>query len=209
MLAVGTSGQVLQTNGAGAPSWITLSAGALTLISTTNVASGSASTYWTISTGINSTYNNYMIVFNWLKTTTLSGYAQFYMQMYANGVWVSTGYGYSSTTINTSSGTGSGSYSASASQIYAAGTGGSAGTGIYVSTAITGTTYLKNVNLLNSNQNVYTEHNTYASSGYGGGQQAFFSGGKLSTSDVVTQVRFYMSNSDPLYGSVSLYGIST
>ena len=38
MLAAGTAGQLLQTNGAGAPTWITPSAGALTLISTTTAS---------------------------------------------------------------------------------------------------------------------------------------------------------------------------
>ena len=38
MLAVGTAGQLLQTNGAGAPTWVTPSAGAVALISTVNIA---------------------------------------------------------------------------------------------------------------------------------------------------------------------------
>jgi hypothetical protein len=60
MLAVGTSGQVLQTNGAGAPSWVTASSGALVYISTTT-ASGSANTL-DITTGFSSTYDDYMII---------------------------------------------------------------------------------------------------------------------------------------------------
>jgi len=58
MLAVGTAGQVLQTNGAGAPSWITPSAGAMTLISTT-VASSSATVDFT---GLTSAYKNYVVI---------------------------------------------------------------------------------------------------------------------------------------------------
>jgi len=58
MLAVGTSGQVLQTNGAGAPSWVTPSAGALVKISTIT-ASGSNIAF----TGL-SGYNNYVLVFD-------------------------------------------------------------------------------------------------------------------------------------------------
>lgn len=57
MLAVGTSGQVLQTNGAGAPSWVTPSAGAITLIST-QTASSNTSVSWTGLTG----YNNYLLI---------------------------------------------------------------------------------------------------------------------------------------------------
>jgi hypothetical protein len=38
MLAVGTAGQLLQTNGAGAPTWVTPSSGAVALISSVNIA---------------------------------------------------------------------------------------------------------------------------------------------------------------------------
>jgi hypothetical protein len=65
MLAVGTAGQVLQTNGAGAPSWITASAGAMTLISTLT-ASASASLDWT---NLNAA-KNYLILFSNFKPTT-------------------------------------------------------------------------------------------------------------------------------------------
>jgi hypothetical protein len=67
MLAVGTSGQLLQTNGAGAPSWVTASAGALTLLSTVNAA-GSATV--DIETTFNSTYDNYMIVASGITCVT-------------------------------------------------------------------------------------------------------------------------------------------
>jgi hypothetical protein len=58
MLAVGTSGQVLQTNGAGAPSWVTPSSGAMTFISTTT-ASGSA----TIDIALSGAYTSFQIIF--------------------------------------------------------------------------------------------------------------------------------------------------
>jgi len=60
MLAVGTSGQVLQTNGAGAPSWVTPSAGAMTLISTVTASS----TANAIFTGLTTTYSSYVVQFN-------------------------------------------------------------------------------------------------------------------------------------------------
>ena len=58
MLAVGTSGQLLQTNGAGAPSWVTPSAGALVLLST---VTASTSATVDIETTFNSTYDVYII----------------------------------------------------------------------------------------------------------------------------------------------------
>jgi hypothetical protein len=81
MLAVGTSGQVLQTNGVGAPSWITPSAGALTLISTQTL-SGSADP--TFTTGISSTYKVYKV---YMQLNGNSGGNTFlpFFRFYANG----------------------------------------------------------------------------------------------------------------------------
>lgn len=62
MLAVGTAGQVLQTNGAGAPSWVTPSAGAMTLLATVT-ASNSATVDFN-NTYITSTYSSYVVMFS-------------------------------------------------------------------------------------------------------------------------------------------------
>jgi hypothetical protein len=59
MLAVGTAGQLLQTNGAGAPSWVTASSGALILLST--VTANNASTA-DIETTFSSTYDSYLLI---------------------------------------------------------------------------------------------------------------------------------------------------
>ena len=59
MLAVGTAGQVLQTNGAGAPTWVTPAGGAMVLLST--VTASAASTV-DIETTFDSTYDNYIIM---------------------------------------------------------------------------------------------------------------------------------------------------
>jgi hypothetical protein len=57
--AAGTSGQLLQSNGASAPTWVSASSGALTLLSTVT-ASTSASV--DIETTFSSTYDAYLIV---------------------------------------------------------------------------------------------------------------------------------------------------
>jgi len=59
MLAVGTSGQVLKSNGVAAPSWITPSSGALVYLSTVT-ASSSATV--DVETTFNSTYRAYLII---------------------------------------------------------------------------------------------------------------------------------------------------
>jgi hypothetical protein len=61
----GTSGQVLQSNGASAPTWATVSAGAMTLISTTNFPSGSGT--WTVTSPFSSSYSNYVIYIDNLR----------------------------------------------------------------------------------------------------------------------------------------------
>jgi hypothetical protein len=59
MLAVGTSGQVLKSNGASAPSWITPSSGALVFISSATASSSATIDF----TGISSTYDVYVVEF--------------------------------------------------------------------------------------------------------------------------------------------------
>jgi hypothetical protein len=84
MLAVGTSGQVLQTNGAGAPTWVTPSAGAMVLISTTTASSSSAVTFSSLSG-----YNNYRILISGL---TLGGTLQL---QFGQPSLITSGYNYS------------------------------------------------------------------------------------------------------------------
>jgi hypothetical protein len=57
--AAGTSGQLLQSNGASAPTWVTPSAGALTLLST---VTASASATVDMETTFSSTYDAYLII---------------------------------------------------------------------------------------------------------------------------------------------------
>ena len=78
MLAVGTAGQVLQTNGAGAPSWVTPGGGSWVYLSTVT-ASSSATV--DITTTINSTYDTYFIIASNVvaSSNNESLYARFYM----------------------------------------------------------------------------------------------------------------------------------
>jgi len=58
MLAVGTAGQVLQTNGAGAPTWVTPSSGAVALITSVNIANVQTHNF----TGLSGYYNYRLFV---------------------------------------------------------------------------------------------------------------------------------------------------
>jgi len=62
MLAVGTAGQLLQTNGAGAPTWVTPSTSALVLVATTTATPGAST--MAITSGFSSTYENYLLLFS-------------------------------------------------------------------------------------------------------------------------------------------------
>lgn len=85
--AAGTSGQLLQSNGASAPTWVTPSTGALTLLSTVT-ASSSATV--DIETTFSSTYSSYIIIVSGLvqedSATNLRGY------MKLGGSYATSGY---------------------------------------------------------------------------------------------------------------------
>jgi hypothetical protein len=86
---VGTLGQVLTSNGASnLPTWQASAAGNLVLIQSQNASSSSGLTF---TTGISSTYNNYLLVFS---DITLSGSIQLLTQLSTNGgsSYISSGY---------------------------------------------------------------------------------------------------------------------
>jgi hypothetical protein len=82
MLAVGSSGQLLQSNGASAPSWVAAPSSAMTKISTT-VISGNPSSV-TVTSGISSTYTKYKIIIEGLYDNSGAS-SQLTFQLYANG----------------------------------------------------------------------------------------------------------------------------
>ena len=87
-LGIGTAGQVLKVNsGATAPEWATASAGALTLISTTN--STAVATSVTYTNCFTSTYRNYLVMIDGTQSTS-SGFMQ--LQMRASGTTQTTNY---------------------------------------------------------------------------------------------------------------------
>jgi len=79
-ISSGTSGQVLTSGGSGAaPTWATPSAGALVLLSTQTVSS--AVTYVTFSNVFNSTYNDYLIIFEAVSHNNSYPYTEGILQM--------------------------------------------------------------------------------------------------------------------------------
>jgi len=84
MLAVGTAGQVLQTNGAGAPSWVTPAGGAMVFLS--EIIASSVATA-DIETTFDSTYNNYVIM---CSNITTSATTQIHGRLKVSGAYVTT-----------------------------------------------------------------------------------------------------------------------
>ena len=87
--AAGTAGQVLQSNGVSAPTWVTPSAGALTLLSTVT-ASNSAT--MDIETTFSSTYDKYLISVTGLVCQTDG--QQLQMLLKIGGTYLTSGYVY-------------------------------------------------------------------------------------------------------------------
>jgi hypothetical protein len=86
MLAVGTSGQVLQTNGVGAPTWATPSSGSLTFLST---VTASASATVDIETTFSSTYDAYVLYI--VNLTPATAGTIIYARLKIGGSYVTSG----------------------------------------------------------------------------------------------------------------------
>jgi len=196
MLAVGTSGQVLQTNGAGAPTWVTPSAGALTLLSTVT-ASGSSTA--DIETTFSSTYQSYLIIASGVTSSNDS--VTFRMRMKIGGTYQSDA-SYKGHFDNSTSGwTGySGAISSGSAQLTPFGAlGNGAGKSLNFS-----------MNVYNaSNTSLYKHMSLTGSVEQQNGETAvvFGSGSYTGSTAALTGVRFYASVGT-ISGTFRLYGIA-
>ena len=90
--SAGTSGQVLTSAGSSAPTWATPSTGALTLISTVTASNAATAD---ITTGIDSTYDNYMVLFTGVRPAADS---ELYVTLNVGGSY-SPGTGFRTTSV--------------------------------------------------------------------------------------------------------------
>ena len=98
--SAGTSGQFLQSNGASAPSWVTASAGALTLLST---VTASASATVDIETTFSSTYDAYLLYV--VNLTPATAGTIIYARLKIGGSYITSGsYTYAMNRSNDASG---------------------------------------------------------------------------------------------------------
>ena len=200
MLAVGTPGQLLQSNGAAAPTWVAASSGALTLLSTVT-ASNSATV--DIETTFSSTYDAYLIVASGVKSQNNN--RPLFARMKLSGSYVTTAsYKWNASTASSSNGSGGlTSTTLGGLQDYASIGRGETGSGaaysanfqIYIhnpsSTTLGKTLYVQGVT--ESSADVYAMNGFASNSGTG----------------ALTGLRLYFDTGNIVEGKFRLYGIST
>lgn len=194
--AAGTSGQLLQSNGVSAPSWVTASASALTLLSTVT-ASNSATV--DVESTFSSTYDAYMIVMSGVTLQTDA--TRLWVRLKIGGSYISTGtYVYH----NHDAPSGSGTYSSDIS---------STDTNFFISKA-TGNAAEKSINgwmyLFSPASTAFAKQALWLTNSMTNtGANSWLEGGGHNTgTGALTGVRFLSSSGNIAAGKFRLYGIS-
>jgi hypothetical protein len=194
--SAGTSGQLLQSNGASAPTWATPSSGALTLLSTVT-ASNSATV--DVETTFSSTYDAYMIVGTGI--TTANAWLQCRMKI--SGAYVTTGSYHYHTSLVTSA---SAAYAAESdlNALY-----------IRMSNSIANTSAAQSGNFVmfvyNPSSTAFSKLVSWRASVFSGATQITDSSGTggITSTGALTGVRFFMSSTEnTIAGKFRLYGIA-
>ena len=194
--SAGSAGQVLQSNGAGAPGWATPSAGAMVFISSVT-ASNSA----TVSVeNTFSTYDAYAIVVS--GGTIQTNTADLRCLLKVNGTYQTSGYHY---VVSRSESGGSNVFNSSSTNT---------GTFIQLSTQLGNaagycfnyTLYIHNPASTSLLKNLYGPGFSINSNGYALNNlvQGYYDGG----TQALTGVQFYMSSGNIVSGTFRLYGIA-
>jgi hypothetical protein len=198
MLAVGTAGQLLQTNGAGAPTWVTPASG-LTLLSTVT-ASNSATV--DLETTFSSTYDSYIIVFS--NVAPSADTVSLRVLLKINGTYQTSGYNFHAARPDNTSGT----YSAqgASAQSMIAITGGIAMNSRATTSGSTADMHLR-INAPASTATIKSI--SWNGSMAGATNCVLFGSGQFVTSfEALTGVRFFYSSGNILTGTFRLYGLA-
>jgi len=193
---VGTSGQVLTSAGASAPTWATPSAGALVYLSQ---ATASSSATVDIETGIGSTYNNYMLVASDVYLST-SG-SQLLVQMKISGTYQTASYQWVHVNSTSGAGTVSGTGSSNDTQMQIANNLDSTDT----STNLGFTLYFGNVN--SANYKTLWGNGGVVRASSNNARIYSFMGGYFGGTGTLTGIRFSPLSSTIARGTFRLYGI--
>jgi hypothetical protein len=195
--AAGSSGQVLTSAGASAPTWATPSAGAMTLITTT-VASSSATVDFT---GLSSTYKNYVVIVTNAVPATFNAALVFRTSTNNGSTYDSGASDYYST--HTNFGDSAWNYGQTVDDRFYINFYGQENTA-----NLGGTSF--NMTIVNpSASNRIQWYITGFENGYSASLGAFVGGGyRLATSGAVNAIRFLFGSGNIASGTFKLYGIS-
>jgi hypothetical protein len=200
--AAGTTGQYLKSNGASAPTWVTPSAAAMTLISTlTASGAGSSTLQWTGLSG----YSKYILIFDNLGTDTA---CQIYLVMGSSGYVTSN---YYANSLNTHGGTVFTRQDSNKAQIYITyngydfdASGGALG-------SVAGFNGTFDIFGFNSSSNYFAIAGTsvYASSTSNNLNTNIMSGINYASGGPFSKIQIQNSAGNFVSGSISLYGVSS
>jgi hypothetical protein len=193
--ADGSASQVLQTNGAGALSFATPSAGALVYISSQTVSSPVGSVDFT--SGISSTYDDYVVYFS--NVTPVNNNVNMRLRFYKSGAFQSSGYSTSSASFKTTA-------ALQSSNILDY---------IYMSdltisnsvSVVSGTCTLLNMNSALGNRATAVGQ-LFFNSATSAAQSTTIFGGSQSTAAATTGFQFFFSSGNVNSGTFRLYGVA-
>jgi hypothetical protein len=196
--AAGTSGQVLKSNGASAPSWITPSSGALVFISSATASSSATIDF----TGLSSTYDVYVVEI--VSAVPATG-SYLYMRSSSNNgsSYDTSGYEYSGIGTQTTNGNVNVDSSYGAAALMPVSFNGGPISTTASDSGCSGFVYIMNPAAANYTQFLVSE-NHYGGSG---GIQSHGTGIKKSTTPV-NAIRFYANSGNIASGTFRLYGIA-
>ena len=195
--AAGSSGQVLTSAGASAPTWATPSAGAMTLITTTTASSSATVDF----TGLTSAYKNYVVIACNVVPVTNNAGLNFRTSTNNGSSFNSGASDYYST--HTNFGVTTWNYGNSVGDTFNISFDGQDNTATYGGTSFTMT--IANPSASNRIQ----WYMTGFENGYSSQTGAFVGGGfRTSSTGAVNAIRFYFGSGNIASGTFKLYGIS-
>jgi hypothetical protein len=194
--SAGTSGQVLQSNGASAPSWVTASASAMTLLSTVTISNSATAD---VETTFNSTYDTYMLVGK-INTTTGANPA-LHCRLKIGGSYVTANYPYHTDVSNSAAATYEGIAATAASEIVM-----TRGLAADASYSVDFVMYVQKPTSTTEEKSVFWTGRYRRSSG--SQEKTFGQGAYTGSTAALTGVRFYTSTDNLVSGYVRLYGIA-
>jgi len=195
--AAGTSGQLLQSNGASAPSWVAAPTSGLTFLSTVTISNSATAD---VETTFDSTYDTYMIIGR-INTTTAAN-PTLNCRLKIGGAYVTAAsYSYHTDVSGSSSALYSGIAANSATEIVMTN-----GLGAAASFSTDFVMYVQNPTSTTEQKSVFWTGRYRGSST--NQEKTFGQGVYTASTAALTGVRFYTSTNNLVSGTIRLYGIA-